>query len=349
MADAIQKHPLNPILRISDITPYYDGFEVLGVFNAGVTTLDDEVILLARVAEIPKAVKDTVRSPIYNVKTDQLEILDLSTDDPDYDFSDPRVIGTKKGGKLLTSISSLRVGRSKDGVNFIFDEAPLVKAYDEYSIYGVEDPRITKIDETYYINFSAISNKGIVTKLFSTTDFVNVTDMGNIFHPDNKDVAIFPRMINGKYYALHRPSTSEFSRPNMWIASSPDLKCWGDNKTIAMVRDGYWDSTRIGASCVPFETEEGFVEIYHGADESNRYCLGVLLLDKNDPSIVIARSETPLVEPTEDYEITGFFGNVVFSCGHYSEGDDVHIYYGASDDSICVLKTSIGHILESIK
>ena len=95
--------------------------------------------------------------------------------------------------------------------------------------------------------------------------------------------------------------------------------------------------------------EEGWLEIYHGADYQNRYCLGALLLDLNDPSKVIARSKAPIMEPIAPYEQTGFFGNVVFTNGHLVEGDTVTIYYGASDEVICGAKLSIEEILRSLK
>ena len=92
----------------------------------------------------------------------------------------------------------------------------------------------------------------------------------------------------------------------------------------------------------------GWLEIYHGANEDNRYCLGALLLDHNDPSIVLARSAEPIVEPTAEYEKTGFFGNVVFTNGHLVDGDEITIYYGASDEVICAGKLSINEILSSL-
>ena len=105
----------------------------------------------------------------------------------------------------------------------------------------------------------------------------------------------------------------------------------------------------MGAGAAPICTEEGWLEIYHGADYQNRYCLGALLLDLNDPSKVIARSKEPIMEPVAPYEQTGFFGNVVFTNGHLVEGDKIRLYYGASDEVICRAELSIAEILRSLK
>jgi predicted GH43/DUF377 family glycosyl hydrolase len=109
-----------------------------------------------------------------------------------------------------------------------------------------------------------------------------------------------------------------------------------------------WDSARVGAGAAPIKTDKGWLEVYHGANSDHRYCLGAILLDIDDPSKVLARSIDPIMEPIESYEKTGFFGNVVFTNGHYIEGDDLFIYYGASDEVICGAKLSISEILSTL-
>jgi predicted GH43/DUF377 family glycosyl hydrolase len=109
-----------------------------------------------------------------------------------------------------------------------------------------------------------------------------------------------------------------------------------------------WDSVRVGAGAAPIRTKEGWLEIYHGANKENRYCLGALLLDINDPSKVLARSTEPVMEPIVPYEQTGFFGNVIFTNGHYVKGDDIFLYYGASDEVICGARLSISEILSTL-
>ena len=106
----------------------------------------------------------------------------------------------------------------------------------------------------------------------------------------------------------------------------------------------------VGAGGAPIRTPQGWLEIYHGATANpTRYCLGALLLDLDEPWKVLARSNDPIMEPLADYEQVGFFGNVVFTNGHLVDGDEVTIYYGASDSVICGAKFSISEILATFR
>jgi predicted GH43/DUF377 family glycosyl hydrolase len=126
------------------------------------------------------------------------------------------------------------------------------------------------------------------------------------------------------------------------------LEHWGNHRCIAHTRHGLWDSARVGAGAAPIRTEYGWLEIYHGATKQNRYCLGALLLDLEQPWKVLARSQSPIMAPLADYERTGFFGEVVFTNGHLRNGDSLTIYYGASDSVICSARFSISEILLSL-
>ena len=100
---------------------------------------------------------------------------------------------------------------------------------------------------------------------------------------------------------------------------------------------------------MPIRTDEGWLEIYHGSDVDDKYSLAAVLLDLEDPTKVIARAKRPLMEPEAPYEITGFYGNVVFSCGAVENDGEVLIYYGASDEYTAVAKTSISKIISTLK
>lgn len=109
-----------------------------------------------------------------------------------------------------------------------------------------------------------------------------------------------------------------------------------------------WDSGRVGAGAAPIRTESGWLEIYHGASPDHRYCLGAFLMDLENPSIILARSEVPIMVPSEPYELSGFFGFVVFTNGHLVKGDELTIYYGAADEFVCGATFSIQEILKSL-
>ncbi len=348
----IYRYEQNPLITPRDVKPYHAGFEVIGVFNAGIARYRDEILMLLRVAERPlQESGGRVRVPFCRPGSGKLEILELDPGNPRYDYGDPRVVRDVADGMgfaYLTSISYIRIARSTDGRRFQVDDEPFLYPAGPLESYGIEDPRVTEIDGVYYIHYAAVSPVGIGVSLVSTEDFRSVARHGMIFSPDNKDVAIFPGKIGGKYYALHRPTTRSTGKPEIWIAESDNLLQWGNHRHLLGLRPGMWDGSRMGAGAVPFRTDKGWLELYHGATPENRYCMGAVLLDLEDPSRVIARSEKPILEPEMDYEKRGFFGDVVFSCGALAEGDTVKMYYGAADTFMACAELSLREILDSL-
>jgi predicted GH43/DUF377 family glycosyl hydrolase len=136
--------------------------------------------------------------------------------------------------------------------------------------------------------------------------------------------------------------------PEIWIAESENLIHWGNHKHLIGLREATWDCGRLGGGAVPIRTDKGWLELYHGASLEHRYCMGAVLLDLNDPTKVLARSEEPILVPEADYEKNGFFGDVVFSCGALVEGDTVKLYYGVADTSMACAELSLQEILESL-
>jgi predicted GH43/DUF377 family glycosyl hydrolase len=346
--DIAKRLSQNPLLRPRDLKPSMAGMKIECLLNPGVFTYEGKLWLLLRVAEMPVQELGKVSFPVYNAEG-RIEIRTFDKSDPALDFSDPRVIHYQ-GKDYLTTLSHLRLVCSDDGVRFyepegyapIFGEGPL-------EAYGIEDCRVTRIGQTYHLTYTEVSSVGVGVGLMQTQDWKHFDRRGMIFPPHNKDCAIFEDKIGDKYYALHRPSSPQLGGNYIWLAESPDLIHWGNHRCIATTRPSLWDSARVGAGAAPIKTEDGWLEIYHGANSEHRYCLGALLLDLEDPSRVLARSEQPLVEPTAPYERTGFFGNVVFTNGHHVEGDTIYLYYGASDEVICGATLSIHEILDMLK
>ncbi|MFQ6035930.1 MAG: glycoside hydrolase family 130 protein [Sedimentisphaerales bacterium] len=355
---SIFRWPDNPIIEPRDITPSRDDFEVIGVFNAGVTRFKDQVILLLRVAERPiSRHPDLVLTAVYDAAEADFVIKEFSKEDSKIDFSDPRLIITPSQ-TYLTSISHLRLARSYDGIKFEIEDTAALAAANDYESFGIEDPRISLIDGTYYISYVAVSPVGVVTALASTKDFSTFERHGIIFAPENKDVVLFPERIDGKFYALHRPDSPLFRKQDIWLAESPDMISWGNHRYLMGPRASFWDEIKIGASAVPFRIDPpscfrkkaaGWLEIYHGVDRGNRYCLGAVLLDGQQPWKVIARSEKPILEPQADYECDGFFGNVVFSCGLLYEDNKLKVYYGVADTAICYAEMPLEDVVANLK
>ncbi len=345
---AVNRSSKNPLISPCDVKPSRSDFKVVCVFNTGVIRFNGEVLLLLRVAEVPVNDNPAVYlTPIYSVEQGKIIVKKFDRTNREIDFSDSRFIRTPDE-QFLTSISHFRIARSADGINFKIDDTPAMTPANEYEMFGIEDPRITLIGDTYYINYSCCAPAGVTTCLASTKDFKQFTRHGVIFTPDNKDVAIFPEKINGNYYAFSRPASAEYGRRDLWLAQSPDLICWGNHKRILSTSKDDWENGRIGCGAVPFLIEQGWLEIYHAADVNNRYCLGAALLDKNEPWKVLARSATPILEPEADYEVHGFFGNVVFACGALFEDGIVKLYYGAADTCVAYAEIPLTDILDGL-
>ena len=328
------------------LRPSRADLHVVGVFNPAVTRHGGDVVLLLRVAEAPVTQADSeVAAPVYDATTGQLKITRWTAGTRGLDVSDPRVI-VFEGRSWLTSISHFRVARSIDGIHFDVESAPAMSAANALESFGIEDPRITLIDDTYWINYTAVSPLGIATALASTRDFRAFERHGIIFPPNNRDVTIFPEKIGGRYVALHRPMPEGIGESAMWSATSPDMLAWGDHRFVANARSSGWDDAKIGGGAVPFRVKGGWLAIYHGVSKSPmEYVLGALLLDADDPSRVIARSRDPILRPELPYEREGFFGGVVFSCGVLVDGDVIRVYYGAADGVTAVADLSLVEIL----
>ena len=256
----------------------------------------------------------------------------------------------------LEGYSVLVLARSEDGFHFEVEDKPAmipcdVEPYKTYEKMGLEDPRIVRIDDTYYIMYTAVSELGFRIGLAKTKDFNKFERVALVSEPGNKDGVLFPKKIKDQYVRLDRPIGHGIG--DIWISYSNDLIRWGKSEVLLSIRPGSWDCHRIGASANPIETKEGWLEIYHGVKKTAGgpvYRLGALLLDLEDPSKVIGRSATPILTPREYYERVGDICNVVFSCGAILEDNgEVKVYYGAADTCICLGTANLDEIIERCK
>jgi predicted GH43/DUF377 family glycosyl hydrolase len=245
----------------------------------------------------------------------------------------------------------LRLARSANGQNFVVDEKPTLTGVGEYEAFGIEDARMTWLDDGWcYISFTGVSEWGVVTSLRRTLDFEKFERMPVMFGPDNKDIALFPERIGGRYYTLHRPAVKHLGSLAIWLASSNNLQDWGRHRALIGPRPGFWDSERVGAGASPIKTAEGWLELYHASDENVRYCTGAVLLDLEEPWRVIARSKVPFLVPDEPYELSGFLPNVVFHNGLIERQPGLlELYYGAADELTCGAAVTVAAILDTLR
>ena len=334
----------NPLITKSDIQPTMEGLQVIGIFNPGACIVNGEIVLLMRVAEASFPELGWIKVPVVRLDGDRRKVDILAWKDEEFadlDMHDPRKF-IHEGKMYLSSLSHLRQARSRDGVHFRIDPEPFLFPERQDEMFGVEDPRITRIDQRYYITYTAVSGDGYGVGLASTADFTQVQRHGMVLHPMNKDACIFPEKIGGHYAALHRPIARPLAKPSIWYAESPDLLHWGAHSCLLRPRDNQWEEIKIGAGPQPIKTPEGWLLLYHGCGKNEAYSLFLCLLDLDDPRRVLQRSSQPFLTPEVACEKMGFFPNVVFSNGWVQlPGGRVLIYYGGADESICMAETTL--------
>ncbi|WEK35927.1 MAG: glycoside hydrolase family 130 protein [Candidatus Pseudobacter hemicellulosilyticus] len=349
-ADIARRFPENPLLSPIDLPPSMEGLEIACLLNPGVFRYDGKIWMIIRVAERPRQKEGILSFPVLNGKGG-MSIMEIPANDPELDAGDARVINYK-GADYLTTLSHLRLVCSEDGRQF-YEPGGYPKLVGEglLETFGIEDCRVTELEGRYHLTFTAVSESGVGVGMRTTSDWKNFERHGMILPPHNKDCAIFEEKINGLYYMLHRPSSVDLGGNYIWLASSPDGLHWGNHQCLVKTRKDNWDSARVGAGAAPIKTDKGWLEIYHGANFKHEYCLGAVLLDLQDPSKVIARTDEPIMVPTADYELNGFFGKVVFTNGHivHPDGDTITVYYGAADEFVCGADFSLKEILTYLK
>jgi predicted GH43/DUF377 family glycosyl hydrolase len=246
-----------------------------------------------------------------------------------------------------------RVGYAKTSDGFHIDERlplPIFEPTLETERSGCEDPRLTLIGDELFMAYTALAEKDhwqlyqISLTSIEANDFLNKNWIWNDRNLPfrgirNKDAVIFPRKIDNKYVMLHRFD------PDICIAYSDEFKSWYNIRSLIGPRYRSWDSWKIGAAGTPIELNEGWLCIYHGVNYEKVYSLGVFMLDKDDPEQVLARSEKPILKPTEDYERYGKVPNVVFSCGNVEIDGKVLIYYGGADSVLCVASYELNELI----
>jgi len=361
MVDGYNKHmPLKRLfnqclLRPEDLKPSQDDLEVIGTFNPGAIATERGVILLVRVAEQAAERREHETAlPRWDVESKRV-VMDWEKHE-ELAPVDIRVVRRKRHELVrLTFISHLRVAVSRDGRSIDSLEETRFGPANVYEEFGVEDPRITRIGDAFYITYVAVSRHGVATALARTKDFKSFERLGIILYPENKDVVLFPEAIGGRYYALHRPNgATPFSKPEMWLATSPDLVDWGRHEQF-LGGSHEWDIGRIGAGTPPIRTEKGWLEIYHGNSKREEesgvgaYSGGALLLDLQNPRRIIGRAGQIYV-PEKAFEKEGFVPNVVFPTGIVSnDGETILVYYGAADTCTAVVEFSLRELLGALR
>lgn len=169
---------------------------------------------------------------------------------------------------------------------------------------------------------------------------------------DDRDVILFPEKVEGQYLLMRRPAEwfgSGYPNevPCIWLSYSDDMKSWGNDKVLAQAEFA-WEKKKIGGGPPPIKTEYGWFIIHHGVDADHVYRAGMMMLDLNDPTKVIARHSEPILEPEETFEKEGVFPNVVFPTGNVLVDDTIYVYYGGADKVCCVATANFADLVDEL-
>jgi len=256
----------------------------------------------------------------------------------------------------MRGFSHLTFAHSKDGkTNWQIDDKPTMLPDSNYheERWGIEDPRIVWLEdrEEYAITYVSFSKDGPVVSLALSKDLHTFERKGAMLPPEDKDASLFPRLIKNKYTLIHRPIIR--GEAHIWIASSPDMKYWGEHKILLPVRHGWWDSTRVGLGPPPIETPEGWLIIYHGVRNTvsgSLYRVGLALLDLEEPCVIRKRCDQWVFGPHEDYVRIGDVPGVTFPTGtvYNKDNDEIIMYYGAADSSVCLAVAKMQDLLDHL-
>jgi len=218
----------------------------------------------------------------------------------------------------------------------------------EYERKGIEDARFVKFynedgSSSYYATYTAYDGSLIMPKLLQTTDFLNFRIMPLYgAGSQNKNLALFPRKINGKYAMLSR-----IDGCNNYIMYSDKINIW-ENPQLLQKPKFAWEFVQIGNCGSPIETEEGWLIISHGVGPMRKYVLGASLLKLDDPTVEIGRLKEPLLVPNSD-EREGYVPNVIYSCGSIVHNNKLILPYGLSDYSSSFAEVDMTALLNKLK
>ncbi len=252
-------------------------------------------------------------------------------------------------------------GFSKDGIHWEISDGPIKFSGDDEEItkrcYRY-DPRVCRMGSRYYITWCNGYHNAPTIGVGYTDDFKTFTQLENAFLPYNRNGVLFPRKINDRYMMLSRPSDNGHTPfGDIYLSQSPDLKFWGCHRFVMGTIGGdgsAWQSTKIGAGCIPIETDEGWLLIYHGVITTCNgfvYRMGCALLDIDEPWKVLARTKDYILAPQKLYECMGDVPNVVFPCAALADAPTgrIALYYGCADTVTGLAFTTLDELMQSMQ
>ena len=265
-------------------------------------------------------------------------------------------------------VSALGLATRQPDGSFALDAAPLIAPSGEVDRYGCEDARVTHLNGRWWITYTALAEPaatathGVGIALASTTDWKTVTRHGRIGPAvRDKDAALFPALVGGRIAMFHRiaPDVQVVFFEDEQQMLAPGERFWEDalanlDASVVLRPERPWEAKKVGMGPPPIETPDGWLVVYHAADDAHVYRAGLALLDLDDPCRVIARTRRPVLEPRLDFETHGDVPNVVFPQGatveDASDGTPLlNLYYGAADRAIGHAHAPLADVLDLLR
>jgi len=291
----------------------------------------------------------------------------------------------RAAGDDVDHVIRFGLAESEDGKTFdrVSDKPVLGPSPEGPDMGCIEDARIVKFDDYYYVTYAFrpfppgqywkfkhdevltedhgdhaplfVQNNIANSALAMTKDFKNWIKLGRITQSnlDDRDVILFPEKVNGKFVMLHRPKEwigEKYSVKNtaVRLRYSDDMLVWTEpSHMIIDGIDGGWEE-KVGGSTPPLKTDKGWLVLYHGVEKGGLgyYRVGAVMLDLEDPTTVIGRTKDYIMEPEFDYEIEGYYKGCVFPTGNMIIGDTLYVYYGGADKYIGLATCNVHELIE---
>lgn len=295
----------------------------------------------------------------------------------------------RAAGNDVDHVIRFGLAESVDGFHFerVSDKPVFGPSADGPDSGCVEDPRIVKFGDEFYVTYAyrpcppgqywtfahdvvrlpecgadapmSYSRNLGNTGLAMTRDFRTFRRLGRLTSPvlDDRDVILFPEKIGGKFVMLHRPKeyigeAYGVEYPSIWLKYSDDMLNWEDKPSHLLItgRKGTWEE-KIGGSTPPILTDRGWLVLYHGVGDGGlaEYRVGAMLLDKDDPLKVLGRTQEPILEPEFWYEKEGYYKGCVFPVGNVVKDGVLYVYYGGADKYVGVATCILNELLDSLQ
>ena len=346
--DVMERFGVHPTITPDHVAPSNSAYRVRGAFNPGAAVVGDEIVLLLRVAEDVPTGEGRVAVPTIHrdggVTVTHVVEADLNA--PNVDMLDDGSVMID-GRKQPTTLSHLRLARSTDGVNFTIDEQPFLLPETDGELHGVEDARITPVGDRFLVTYAAASADGRAVGLLETFDFETFHRLGLVFPAGVGDASIFPDRSGGLFRAIHRPIGS--APASLWYAESPDLLHWGNHHCVLRPRRTQWESAGVGGGAPAIATDDGWLQLYHARGVNGCGSVWAVLLDRYDPTRVIARGSEPLLVAKAPFEVDGFTPGAITVTGAVERDGELFVYYGAGDQVTGLATTTIRAVLATFR